>query len=164
MKRIKRILSIELPQGQSAFLWGPRKTGKTTYLKERFPDSIVYDFLKTNLFFEFSKRPYLLREQLLAKDRNRLKYPIILDEVQKVPQILDEVHWLIENMDLGFILCGSSARKLKRGNVNLLGGRAWHYEMFPFTTAELKDWDILHILNQGMIPDHYLKKGYKKSL
>ncbi len=164
MKRIKRILSIELPQGQSAFLWGPRKTGKTTYLKERFPDSIVYDFLKTNLFFEFSKRPYLLREQLLAKDRNRLKYPIILDEVQKVPQILDEVHWLIENMDLSFILCGSSARKLKRGNVNLLGGRAWHYEMFPLTTAELKDWDLLHILNQGMIPDHYLKKGYKKSL
>ncbi|MCK4359626.1 MAG: ATP-binding protein, partial [Candidatus Cloacimonetes bacterium] len=134
------------------------------YLKERFPDSIVYDFLKTNLFFEFSKRPYLLREQLLAKDRNRLKYPIILDEVQKVPQILDEVHWLIENMDLSFILCGSSARKLKRGNVNLLGGRAWHYEMFPLTTAELKDWDLLHILNQGMIPDHYLKKGYKKSL
>ena len=164
MRRIKRILNIELPQGQSAFLWGPRKTGKTTYLKERFPDSIVYDFLKTNLFFEFSKRPYLLREQLLAKDRNRLKYPIILDEVQKVPQILDEVHWLIENMDLSFILCGSSARKLKRGNVNLLGGRAWHYEMFPLTTAELKDWDILHILNQGMIPDHYLKKGYKKSL
>lgn len=164
MKRLKRILSIELPQGQSAFLWGPRKTGKTTYLKERFPESIYYDFLKTDLFFEFSRRPYLLREQLLAKDRNRLKYPIILDEVQKVPQILDEVHWLIENRGLSFILCGSSARKLKRGNVNLLGGRAWHYEMFPLTTAELKDWDILHILNQGMIPDHYLKKGYKKSL
>lgn len=164
MKRLKRILSIELPQGQSAFLWGPRKTGKTTYLKERFPESIYYDFLKTDLFFEFSRRPYLLREQLLAKDRNSLKYPIILDEVQKVPQILDEVHWLIENRGLSFILCGSSARKLKRGNVNLLGGRAWHYEMFPLTTAELKDWDILHILNQGMIPDHYLKKGYKKSL
>ena len=164
MERIKRILSIELPQGQSAFLWGPRKTGKTTYLKERFPESIYYDFLKTDLFFEFSRRPYLLREQLLAKDRNRLKYFIILDEVQKIPQILDEVHWLIDNKKLSFILCGSSARKLKRGNVNLLGGRAWHYEMFPLTTAELKKWDILHILNQGMIPDHYLKKGYKKPL
>ncbi|NQU05593.1 MAG: ATP-binding protein [Calditrichaeota bacterium] len=164
MQKIKRLLDIDLPAGQSAFLWGARKTGKSTYLKGRFPDSLIYDFLKTDLFLEFSKKPSLLREQLLAKHPDVLKHPIILDEVQKIPQILDEVHWLIENKGLSFILCGSSARKLKRGKVNLLGGRAWRYEMFPFVTAELEDWDLLQILNRGMIPEHYLRDSYRKSL
>lgn len=164
MQNIKRILNIALPPQQSAFLWGPRKTGKTTYLKAKFPCSVVYDFLQTDLFFEFSKKPSLLREQLLAKNDDVLNYPIILDEVQKIPQILDEVHWLIENIGLRFILCGSSARKLKRGKANLLGGRAWRYEMFPFVTAELENWDLLRILNRGMIPDHYLQENYKKTL
>ena len=163
---IKRILNIVLPQKQSAFLWGPRKIGKTTYLKSRFPDSIVFDFLKTDLFIEISKNPFLLRERILAKDKKILKHPIILDEVQKVPQILDEVHWLIENKGLRFILCGSSARKLRRGHVNLLGGRAWRYEMFPLVTSELNHIDLLHVLNHGMIPAHYLQddKNYKRSL
>ena len=164
MEKIKRILNIDLPPRQSAFLWGPRKTGKSTYLKMRFPHSLVYDFLQTDLFLEFSKKPSLLRERLLAKDDNILKYPIILDEVQKVPQILDEVHWLIENKGLRFILCGSSARKLKRGKANLLGGRAWRYEMFPLVTTELENIDLLRILNRGMIPDHYMQASYKKVL
>jgi len=163
---IKRILNIDLPQKQSAFLWGPRKIGKTTYLKSRFPESMVFDFLRTDLFIEISKNPFLLRERILAKDKKILEHPIILDEVQKVPQILDEVHWLIENKGLRFILCGSSARKLRRGHVNLLGGRAWRYEMFPLVTAELKHIDLLHVLNHGMIPAHYLQddKNYKRSL
>ena len=164
MEKIKRILNIELPMQQSAFLWGPRKTGKTTYLKTRFPHSLVYDFLQTDLFFEFSRKPSLLREQLLAKEDDVLKYPVILDEVQKVPQILDEVHWLIENKGLSFILCGSSARKLKRGKANLLGGRAWRYEMFPFVTPELDNWNLLTVLNRGMIPDHYLQESHQKAL
>jgi len=164
MGNIKRVLKIDLPHTQSAFLWGARKTGKTTYLKEKFSNSIYYDFLKTDLFLEFSKRPYLLREQLLAKDVILLRKPIILDEVQKIPQILDEVHWLIENKSLSFILCGSSARKLKRGKANLLGGRAWRFEMHPLVSAELKELDLLKILNRGLIPAHYLSKNYKKSL
>ncbi len=166
MEKIKRILNIKLPSKQSAFLWGPRKTGKTTYLKKHFPNSLMYDFLKTDIFIEISKNPALLRQRILAKDKNILGYPIILDEVQKIPQLLDEVHWLIENKGLRFILCGSSARKLKRGHVNLLGGRAWRLEMFPFVTAELKNFDILHILNHGMIPVHYLQNDEqcKKSL
>ncbi|MDI6688339.1 MAG: AAA family ATPase, partial [Desulfobacterales bacterium] len=164
MENIKRILNIDLPPGQSAFLWGPRKTGKSTYLKAMFPDSLVYNFLQTDLFLEFSKKPALLRERLLAKGADVLNYPVILDEVQKIPQVLDEVHWLIENKGLSFILCGSSARKLKRGKANLLGGRAWRYEMFPFVTFELENWDLLRVLNCGMIPDHYLKENYKKSL
>jgi len=166
MRFIKRILDIKLPQKQSAFLWGPRKTGKTTYLKNHFPDSLIFDFLKTDFFIEVSKNPALLRERILAKDKNAIKHPIILDEVQKVPQVLDEVHWLIENKGLQFILCGSSARKLRRGHVNLLGGRAWRYEMFPLVTAELKNINLLHALNHGMVPTHYLQDDQecKKSL
>lgn len=158
MQNIKRQLNIKLPKNQSAFLWGARKTGKTTYLRERFPNSVVFDFLKTDLFFDISKNPALLRERLLAKDPQQFKGPIILDEVQKVPQILDEVHWLIENKGMNFILCGSSARKLKRGHANLLGGRAWRYEIFPFTSQEIGKIDLLRVLNQGMIPLHYLQK------
>ena len=164
MKIHPRILNIDLPPQQSAFLWGPRKTGKSTYLKAKFPASLVYDFLKTDLFLEFSKRPSLLREQILAKDEDTISSPIILDEVQKVPQLLDEVHWLIENKGLRFIMCGSSARKLKRGKANLLGGRAWRYEMFPFVTAELDKLDLLKALNRGLIPVHYFQDSYKKSL
>ena len=165
-KYIKRILDLRLPKGQSAFLWGARKTGKTTYLKQKFPDSIMYDFLKTDTFFEFSKRPYLLRERLLAQEERLLEKPIILDEIQKVPQLLDEVHWLIENRGLRFILCGSSARKLKKRGVNLLGGRAWRYELFPLVSCEIGKIDLLRALNQGLIPAHYLQNSQdcKKSL
>lgn len=164
MKIKPRVLNLALPSRRSAFFWGPRKTGKSTYLKETFPKSVVFDFLQTDIFVEFSKRPALLRERLLAMDKAKLREPIILDEVQKVPQILDEVHWLIENKKLRFILCGSSARKLKRGQANLLGGRAWRYELFPLVTSELERFDLLRALNQGLIPDHYLQENAKKSL
>src|SRR3990172_7838805 len=157
IQTITRLLKIELPKGQSAFLWGPRKTGKTTYLKAAYPNSLIFDMLQTDLFLEFAKRPFLLREQLLAADPKQLKEPILIDEVQKVPQLLDEIHWLIENKGLRFILCGSSARKLRRGGTNLLGGRAWRYEMFPLVSAELEQMNLLHALNHGMIPAHYLQ-------
>jgi predicted AAA+ superfamily ATPase len=164
MQTARRLLKINLPPRQSAFLWGPRKTGKTTYLKSAFPESSYFDFLDTDLVLEFSKRPALLRERILALDPGALRRPIILDEVQKVPAILDEVHWLVENKGLRFILCGSSARKLKRGKANLLGGRAWRYEMFPFVSAELKRLDLLQALNRGLIPSHYATDQYQKSL
>ncbi|UCG81762.1 MAG: ATP-binding protein [Desulfobacterales bacterium] len=164
MAIIKRLLNISLPERQSAFLWGPRKTGKSTYLKTNFPKSLVYDFLQTELFLDLSRQPWLLRERLIAKSESALGSPVILDEVQKVPQILDEVHWLIENKGIRFILCGSSARKLKRGKANLLGGRAWRYEMFPLVSAELEELDLKKILNRGMIPDHYTRDDYKKAL
>lgn len=164
IKIIPRILKLNLPQRQSAFLWGPRKTGKTTYLKHTFPESLVYDFLKSDLFMEFSKNPSLFREHLLAQEPSRLRQPIILDEVQKIPSILDEVHWLIENKGLRFILCGSSARKLKRGQANLLGGRAWRYEMFPLVFPEILKFNLLAALNHGLIPAHYLQEHYQNSL
>lgn len=157
MSNIPRKLNIQLPQHQSAFLWGARKTGKSTYLRTRFPNSVVYDFLKTDLFLEISKNPSFLREQLLAQDETVLREPVILDEVQKIPQVLDEVHWLIENKGLRFVLCGSSARKLKKGHVNLLGGRAWRYELFPLVSQEITNFDLLRALNHGLIPLHYLQ-------
>ena len=166
MKNFVRILDMKLPLKQSAFLWGARKTGKTTYLKERFSNSLAFDFLKTDLFFEISKDPSLLRERILAQDKKIFKEPIILDEVQKIPQVLDEVHWLIENKGLRFILCGSSARKLKRGHANLLGGRAWRYELLPLVSQEIGKFNLLHVLNHGLIPLHYLQNDgdCKKSL
>jgi predicted AAA+ superfamily ATPase len=163
-KTLPRLLKIKLPKGQSAFLWGPRKTGKTTFLRQTFPDSLSYDLLQTDLFLEFVKRPFLLREQLLAASSKQLQSPVIIDEVQKVPQLLDEIHWLMENKGLWFILCGSSARKLKRGKANLLGGRAWRYEMHPLVSAEVADLDLLRALNRGMIPVHYMQEEYRKSL
>src|SRR3970040_393825 len=164
IQTITRLLKIELPKGQSAFLWGPRKTGKTTYLKAAYPNSLTYDMLQTDLFLEFTKRPFLLREQLLAAKPEQLKEPIIIDEVQKVPQLLDEIHWLIENKGLRFILCGSSARKLKRGKGNLLGGRAWRYEMHPLVSAEVGDLNLLRALHRGVIPAHYSEEDYRRSL
>lgn len=164
MVNIKRILNLELEQGQSAFLWGPRKTGKSTHLKQAFPKSVVYDFLKTDVVLDLIRSPSLLREQLLADRQRAAASPVILDEVQKVPAILDEVHWLIENAGLNFILCGSSARKLIKGSVNLLGGRAWRFEMFPFVFPEVKQFDLLRALNQGLIPSHYLQRQYQRSL
>lgn len=162
----KRLLKIDLPKNQSAFLWGARKTGKSTYLKQHFPNSIYYDFLKSDEYLRYSKAPYKLREELLALKLNNSQriHHVIIDEVQKVPQILDEVQWLIENANASFILCGSSARKLKRTGANLLGGRAWKYHFFPLVYSEITDFDLLKILNQGCIPAHYLTKNIKKTL
>jgi predicted AAA+ superfamily ATPase len=160
----KRLLEMNLPKKQSAFLWGARKTGKSTYLKQRFPKSIYYDFLKSDEYLRYSKAPYKFREELLALKTQQERYHVIIDEVQKVPQILDEVHWLIENAGISFILCGSSARKLKRTGANLLGGRAWKYHFFPLVYSEITDFSLLKILNQGCIPAHYQTKNVKKAL
>jgi uncharacterized protein len=160
----RRLLDVTIPAGQSAFLWGARKTGKSTYLRAAFPESLRFDLLETDVMLELAKRPSLLRERLLAAPPRQLQAPVIIDEVQKVPQLLDEVHWLIENRKLRFILCGSSARKLRRGRVNLLGGRAWRYEMHPLVSAEVPDLDLLRALNRGLVPAHYLEPEYRRSL
>lgn len=164
MQNIARALKFSLPAHQSAFLWGPRKTGKTTLLKQAFPRSLYFNFLDTDLFWAVVKQPSVLRERILAADPQILKFPVILDEVQKVPAVLDEVHWLIEEKKLRFILCGSSARKLKRGQANLLGGRAWRYELFPLTSRELGEIDLLKALNNGLVPPHYFEADATRSL
>ena len=160
----ERILSLELPKGQSAFLWGPRKTGKTTLLRQRFPDAVRFDLLDTRLLLEFTRSPWALAEQLDALSGTNFTGPIIIDGVQKVPALLDEAHRLIENKGLGFVLCGSSARKLKRGHANMLGGRAWRFGLHPLTYAEIPDFDLLRALNRGLIPQHYDTKQHRRAL
>lgn len=157
---IKRVLNIDISGNNAAFLWGPRKSGKTTLLHQRFPDAKYYDLLNTDLKTALLIRPARLREEVLAENPDI----VIVDEVQKVPALLDEIHWLLENTKSRFILCGSSARKLRHGAANLLGGRAWQFELFPFTTAELDEYDILRIVNHGLIPKHYLETNPKRSL
>jgi uncharacterized protein len=102
-------------------------------------------------------QPALFREECLelSKKQADARRPVIVDEVQKVPDLLDEVHWLIENTHLQFILCGSSARKLRRGHGNLLGGRALRYELFPLVFPEIPDFSLDTVLNDGLIPSHY---------
>ena len=159
-----RYLKMHLPKGQSTFFWGARKTGKSFYLKRHFPHSVYYDLLKTDVYFRFLKEPHLFREEILALDDESLSHPIIVDEIQKIPALLDEVHGLIENSKAYFILCGSSARKLKRGGANLLGGRAWRYEFYPLVYPEIEDFDLLRALNCGLIPSHYQASNSQKTL
>ena len=162
---IKRKLDLNLPKHQSAFLWGARKTGKTTYLKEHFPNAQFFDLLKSDIYLKFLKNPHLFREEILAALAiNAQNQTFIVDEIQKVPVLLDEVHWLIENTDAQFILCGSSARKMRQKGVNLLGGRAWKYHFFPLVHCEIQEFDLLKALTQGLIPSHYLSHQPKKFL
>ncbi|MCY4400790.1 MAG: DUF4143 domain-containing protein [Gemmatimonadetes bacterium] len=160
----RRTLEIELPRGQSAFLWGARKTGKSTLLGHRFPHSIRFDLLDTRLLLELTRAPWTLAERIRAFGRYSRVLPVIIDEVQKVPAILDEVHRLIESERLSFVLCGSSARKLKRGRANLLGGRAWRYALHPLTWPEVPDFDLVRALNQGLIPEHYDSAHHRRGL
>src|SRR3989338_10363151 len=100
----RRILKIGLPPGQSAFLWGARQTGKSSFLKEHFKGAIYYNLLDTFEAARLIKSPYLLREELLSMLPVKQACPIIIDEVQKIPELLNEVHWLIENNKFQFIL------------------------------------------------------------
>jgi predicted AAA+ superfamily ATPase len=149
---MERILQIDTDGNNAFFLCGARKTGKTTYLKNRFRDAMYIDLLKTNVAQKYEIKPDLLREEIAASKPAL----VIVDEIQKNPRLLDEIHWCIENTSSKFILCGSSARKLIRMNANLLGGRAWRYVMFPLTTSEIGDeFDLLRAMNHGLIPQHY---------
>jgi len=133
---------IRLPQAgeETFFLWGPRQTGKTTLLLKTYPDAVRIDLLESEVFREYAVAPELLRHRIEAMDR--IPY-VVIDEVQKVPQLLDEVHWLHERRGVRFALCGSSARRVRRGRANLLGGRAVRRELYGLVSSELgKDFDI----------------------
>ena len=150
---LERILKLREIEDDSLFLWGSRQTGKSTLLKVLFPKARLYDLLKSDVRMAFQLRPALLREECEMLEEGEL---VIIDEVQKVPALLDEVHWLMENRRLRFILSGSSARKLRRSGANLLGGRALRLTLFPFVSAEIPDFDLNRALNNGMLPRHYL--------
>ena len=157
---VKRIQKIDPPADRSAFLWGPRKTGKTTLLRQQFPKACWIDLLDYDQFLSLSQRPTRLRQILEAQTSKT----VVIDEVQKIPPLMDEIHWLIENRTYQFILCGSSARKLRRRESGLLGGRAWRYELYPFVTNELAHFDLDKALLYGPIPAHYLSSNSEMDL
>ena len=147
--------SLRLPPAgeETFFLWGPRQTGKTTLLRAAYPHALWLDLLKADEFRRYTTQPELLRQELGAGP-----YPkqIVIDEIQKVPALLDEVHWLHERLGLRFALCGSSARKVRRGAANLLGGRALRYELLGVTAAELgPSFELDRMLNHGWLPRIY---------
>jgi predicted AAA+ superfamily ATPase len=149
----KRQLRLPKLGTETFFLWGPRQTGKTTLLREVYSDAMWIDLLKADEFRRYLQNPELLRGELAARESVR---QVVIDEVQKVPQLLDEAHWLHENRGIRFALCGSSARKVKRGQANLLGGRAVRYELHGVTALELaQDFDLNRILNHGYLPAIY---------
>jgi predicted AAA+ superfamily ATPase len=132
----------------SFFLFGPRGTGKSSWLKSHYEKSNYIDLLDDEIFNDLSAQP----KNLINYIANQ-KLPIIIDEVQKVPHLLDEVHRLIENKKYLFILTGSSARKLRKTGVNLLGGRAYTYSFHPLTSVEMKtDFNLSKALEFGLLP------------
>jgi predicted AAA+ superfamily ATPase len=147
----------------SFFLFGPRGTGKSTWLKTRYPDSLIIDLLEPEIFRSYSARPERLRQRLAGNPHQEI---IIIDEIQKVPQLLDPVHALMEERpDLQFILTGSSSRKLKRTGVDLLAGRAALRRMHPFIAAELSEkFALAEALKNGLVPVIYSANAPRDAL
>lgn len=143
---------LKPPKSKSFFLFGPRGTGKTTWVKTNFPGELYLDLLEAELFNDLLANPQRI-ENFIPKKFNGW---IIIDEIQRVPELLNEVHRLIEKNRYKFILTGSSARKLRRKGPNLLAGRALSYYMYPFTNIELGvDFDLPHSLKHGLLPSVY---------
>jgi len=148
-----RKLSLEDENNDSIFLWGARQVGKTTLLEQIYPHARYYDLLKAKEFERFLRKPSLLSEELESMREGDL---VIIDEIQKVPQLLDEIHALIHKRKIRFILSGSSPRKLVRSGANLLGGRALRRILFPLVSSEIPDFDLVKAVNNGLIPRHYM--------
>ena len=137
---------------RSFFLFGPRGTGKTTWLRQVLPDALWFDLLRTRTFLELTRQPDSFRQQVLARAKGSW---VVVDEIQRLPILLNEVHALIAEYGhaWSFALSGSSARKLKRLDVNLLAGRAINRQFFPLTASELGyDFDPEHVLRFGVLP------------
>lgn len=134
----------------SIFLFGPRGTGKSTWLRSSFSDALTYDLLGNAEYLRLTRNPSLLYEEA---SRLPARSWIVIDEVQRVPALLNEVHRLIEEFDLRFVLSGSSARKIRRSGVNLLAGRAYIRKLFPLTSSELgRDFELAKVLRHGCMP------------
>lgn len=153
---IRRGIELPPPGEETFFLWGPRQTGKSTLLRVTYPGSLWIDLLKADEYRHYLEHPEYLRQEITGRGDQPF---VVIDEVQKLPQLLDEAHWIHENLGVRFALCGSSARKVKRGAANLLGGRAIRYELSGFVSSELgNDWDLARMLNHGYLPRIYLSE------
>ncbi len=149
---VKRAITVrkELSK-KSILLLGPRRTGKSAFIRNEIKAGKVYNLLLSDLFLRLSTRPSLIREELGPKDKL-----IVIDEIQKMPLLMDEVHYLIEEKGVRFLLTGSSARKLKRTHTSLMAGRVKTRYLHPFTSAEIKELDLKRVLNYGALPPVYL--------
>lgn len=144
-----RMLKLPLTERNSIFLFGPRGTGKTHWIKTSLPNALYLDLLEFNLYKDLLANPSRL-SKMIPPNYNDW---IIIDEVQRVPELLNEVHRLIEAHGYKFLLTGSSARSLKRNGVNLLAGRALRYAMHPLIIQETgKDFNLSHVLKYGLLP------------
>ena len=150
---LKRLLTIPELNEDSVFLWGARQTGKSTLLKMLYPNIRYYDLLLPDVYSRLQRHPELLIEELKQCTADDL---VIIDEVQMLPNLLNAVQWLIVNRGVRFLLCGSSARKLRRLGSNMLGGRAATRRLYPLVSAEIPDFDLIRAVNHGMLPRHYL--------
>ena len=157
----QRIFDIDKELDMSVFLFGARQTGKSTLLRKSLPKAIYIDLLDSDIRKLYRKRPAYLYDQLAGKDSNTV---VVIDEIPEVPDLLNEVHRLIAEFGIRFVLCGSSARKLKRKGYNTLGGRAFPCYFYPLVSAEIPDLDIDRAVNNGMIPLHYLAKNASRLL
>ena len=150
---------------QGFLMLGPRQTGKSSLLRKIFGhEALSINLLETDVFMEFNARPQVLREILLAKKQR--PSIVIIDEIQKIPALLDEIHLLIEEHGFRFLLTGSSARKLRRHGTNLLGGRLRRLEFFPLVWPEIgaEKFDLSRVLSYGTLPRVYLAKNPSRVL
>jgi predicted AAA+ superfamily ATPase len=154
-----RMQILEGSGKESVFLWGARQTGKSTLLRQLFPSALWFDLLKSDVYRRYQKEPLQFREVILANTDSSV---VIVDEIQKIPELLDEIHWLIVNHQVRFILSGSSPRKIIRSGSNLLGGSPLRYELYPLIQSEIPEFDLLKALNNGLLPRHYLAENPKK--
>jgi predicted AAA+ superfamily ATPase len=146
-------------ENESVFVWGARQTGKSTLLKMLYANALTFDLLISRTYNELAKDPDSLRETVLA---NLNKTPVVIDEIQRLPNLLNEVQWLIVNHNVRFILSGSSPRKIIRSGANLLGGRALRYELYPLISQEIPNFDLIRAINNGLLPRHYDSANPKK--
>jgi predicted AAA+ superfamily ATPase len=145
---LSRVIPLveDLARG-SVLLLGPRRTGKSFLIRHQIEADRVYNLLRADTFQALSARPSLVREELQPDDRC-----IVIDEIQKLPNLMDEVHLMIEERGIHFLLTGSSARKLKRTHTSLMAGRAKTRLLYPFVSHELPHWDLFRALRFGMLP------------
>ena len=148
-----RIADLSITDEDSVFVFGARQTGKSTLLMERYPNAVWYDLLDGKTLERLSRNPSIFGQELDILPDNSL---VVIDEIPLLPELLNEVHRLMVRKNLRFVLCGSSARKLKRKGVNTLGGRAIPIKLFPLVSSEIPDFDIFKAVNQGLLPRHYI--------
>jgi predicted AAA+ superfamily ATPase len=152
MKDISRSLNMaQILKSKSCFLFGPRQTGKTSLILQQFPNAKIIDLLLSDNYRKYNTSPERMREEI-DKEYDL----IIIDEIQRVPELLNEVHYLIEKKKIKFLLTGSSAKKLRKQGINLLGGRARSRNLHPFTKNELgEEFNLQKALEIGLLPSIY---------